>query len=102
MAVQIPFDPEIIGYTILIEIFLLVYQTGMSLMLISKLKRKSELLYIHFISSLVYLSLIIGLGVMSPGWMDQFWVIALFVFPWVLIILFLVTIDDLERVRHYR
>lgn len=102
IAVQVPIRQELFVYVVLLELFLVVYQTGMSVMLFTKLTKTSKLQHIHFFGSLAYLFLLIGLGVLDPQWMNQWWDIAFFVCPWVFIILFLVTIDDLERVRHYR
>lgn len=86
----------------MIEFILGVYQIGMSFMLSNMLSKKSKLLQIHFFSSIGYLMALIGLGVLSPAWMGEWWDFALFVFPWAFAILFLVTIDELERARHYR
>ncbi len=102
IAVQIPFQENLIGYVVMIEFLLGAYQLGMSVMLRCRLSRKSTLLQVHFFSSIAYLLALIGLGVLSPVWMDELWPFALFAFPWVFAILFLVTIDELERARHYR
>lgn len=102
LAVQIPLQRDLLGYVVMIEFVLGVYQMGMSLMLRSRLSKKSRLLQIHFFGSAAYLLALIGLGIFSPGWMNEWWQFALFVFPWVFAILFLVTIDELERARHYR
>lgn len=102
LAVQIPAQRNLFGYVVLIEFILGVYQMGMSLMLMNKLSKKSKLFEVHFFSSLGYLVALIGLGISGPAWMDEWWSFALFVFPWVFALLFLVAIDELERARHYR
>lgn len=102
IAIQIPMQRDLLGYVVLIEFVLGVYQMGMSLMLRSRLSKKTRLLQVHFYGSLGYLFAVIGLGLLSPSWMDEWWIFVLFVIPWVFAILFLVTIDELERARHYR
>lgn len=101
-AVQIPSQRDLLGYVVMIEFVLGVYQMGMSIMLSSRLSKKSRLLQIHFFGSIAYLLALIGLGIFSPDWMDELWIFALFVFPWAFALLFLVAIDELERARHYR
>ena len=101
-AVQIPNDKHMLDSVILIEFILGVYQLGMSFMLMFKLSKKSKLLKLYFKGSLTYIfSLIVLLLLDMPG-MNEWWEPALLVFPWAFAILFLVTIDDLERARHYR
>lgn len=102
LAVQIPSQGDLLGYVVLIEFVLGVYQMGMSLMLRSRLSKKTRLLQIHFYSSIGYLLTLIVIGALGPAWMDEWWIFALFVVPWAFAILFLVTIDELERARHYR
>jgi len=102
IAIQIPAHRNLFGYVVLIEFILGVYQMGMSFMLIGRLSKKSTLLLVHFSCSIIYLLVLIGLGIFSPDWMDEWWQFALFVFPWAFVVLFLVTMDELERARHYR
>jgi len=102
IAIQIPLKRNLLGYVVMIEFVLGAYQMMMSFILISRLSKKSTLLQVHFLSSITYILALIGLGIFSPAWMDEWWQFALFVFPWAFAILFLVTIDELERARHYR
>lgn len=102
LAVQIPSHRYLIGYVVFIEFVLGVYQMGMSFMLLRRLSKKTQLLQLHFLSSWVYLLGLIGLAALDPEWMDDWWKFAVFGFPWALAILFLVTMDELERTRHYR
>ena len=101
-AVQIPSEQYLIIYVGMIEFVLGVYQLGMSIFLISSLSKKSNLLQIHFFSSIGYLIMLIGLGLSDADWInEERWTFALYILPWGLAILFLVAIDELERARHY-
>jgi 4-hydroxybenzoate polyprenyltransferase len=102
LAVQIPAQRNLFGYVVMIEFILGVYQMGMSFLLMNKLSKRSRLFEVYFYSSLGYVVVLIGLGISGPAWMGELWTFALFVFPWVFALLFLVAIDELERARHYR
>jgi len=102
IAVQIPFQHQLMGYVVLVEFVLGIYQFGMGFLLKLKLSQPSLLLEIYFFGSLGYVIMLISLALLDFGWMDQVWIYALFIFPWIIAIYFLVVLDDLERKRGYR
>jgi hypothetical protein len=101
LAVQLPFNEMLIIYILKIEFLLGLYQMGMSLLLLGNLKTPSKMLKIHFLLAITYLLSLLTIGVLVPNDFE-WWKPLILVIPWGLAILFLVTIDELERARHYR
>jgi hypothetical protein len=103
IAVQIPFRGDFFFAVVCVEFFLGVYQLMMSCLLMRKLSYRPLLLQLHFFGTWAYLVLLIVLGMNEPTWMDDGrWTIALYIIPWAFAILFLVSMDEMERFRDYR
>ena len=102
IALQIPFRNYLEGYVVMLELIVGFYQFGMGILLRSKLSKDDLLLDIHFLASIAFIFLLMILGVVSPTWMKELWSFAIFGFPWVLAIYFLIVIDSLEYKRNYR
>lgn len=102
ISLQLPFRSDLLIYVGLIEFILGVYQLGMSFLLRPRLSSGTRLLELHFFISIFYIAALILIGILGPKWMDDLWTFALFIFPWVLAVFFLVVVDDLEYKRGYR